>query len=205
MFGKDYFSRIMPRIFAFISDTDTKRVPQVYRRAASFTISRILSQDETFAHQDVASAMLISAIHQPLLHFTPNVLMSTDEREQPSDVESNAIPLLHPSSVISVITTLLSNADPSPSFVDKLLRPIIPSLYSLLESLQKRSAVDPVLKERVSGILTTWLRISSSQDVLAMLWKIIHGERQFWQVDVAGEIRNIERQVAVFSRFCYNV
>ncbi|CAK5275656.1 unnamed protein product [Mycena citricolor] len=134
---EDYFSATTPRLLDLLSD----RVPVAFRRAAAFSISRMLSMS--------AASVVLASIHPSFLSFHPSV---------------------SPRIMLSTITSLLTNTDPSPSLVSSLLFPIASALYSLLYHVDQLKTSDPSLKETLQGHLATWARLTETTEVVAVLW-----------------------------------
>lgn len=89
------------------------------------------------------------------------------------------------SEVISLMSSLLVNADPSPAMIHLLLSPIIVPLYSLMSFLEdRRGAIlnEPTLRELSRGLVLTWGRVAGSQDVTKGWWNIIQGTGG-WGID----------------------
>ena len=95
------------------------------------------------------------------------------------------------------IEVLLTNTDPSPTFISTLFSPIVPSLYALLSHLEGARTSDPLLRESLKGFLDTWGRLVGNTEVLDTLWKIVDGEGGVWRVDVAGSISRTEKYVSL--------
>ena len=94
---------------------------------------------------------------------------------------------------ISTLQTILINADPSPALLSTVFTPIASALYVILGCLDSKKTVDPALKETIKGLLGTWSRIVSAQEVEEVCWNIIEGEGGYWNVNIAGEITQMER------------
>ncbi|KAJ7228683.1 hypothetical protein GGX14DRAFT_345713 [Mycena pura] len=155
-----YFSTITPRVLELLSD----RAPPTYRRAAAFSVSRMLTMP--------ACSTVLSFLHPPLL--------STDSSSSPRVA-------------LSTITMLIANTDPSPTFISCLLSPILSALYSLSYHLDQVKTSDPNLKEMVQGLLGTWVRVIGITEGLAILWSVIDGEGGYWRVDLEGQITRLEK------------
>ena len=52
---------------------------------------------------------------------------------------------------------------------------------------------DPLLKESVNGLLATWGRVVVSMECFDNLWRVLEGAGGEWEINIAGEIRNVER------------
>ncbi|KAF7352810.1 RTP1-C1 domain-containing protein [Mycena venus] len=155
-----YFSTITPRVLELLSD----RAPISYRRAAAFSISRMLAMP--------ASSAVLSFLHPPLLAVSP------------------ASP---PRAALATIMTLVTNTDPSPALISSLLSPIVSSLYSLLYYLDQVKTSDPSLKELLRGLLGTWGRVIGATEAYAILWSVIDGQGGEWSVDLEGQITRLEK------------
>ncbi|KAJ7095353.1 hypothetical protein B0H15DRAFT_775607 [Mycena belliarum] len=155
-----YFSTIVPRILELFSD----RTPLAYKRAAAFSVARMLEMP--------ASSTVLSFLHPPLLS-----IQSTSP----------------PRAALSTIMMLLTNSDPSPALISSVLSPIVSTLYSLLLYLDRVKTSDPSLKEMLRGLLGTWGRVVGATEALAVLWSVIDGQGGEWQVDLEGQITRLEK------------
>ena len=155
--------------------------PATYRRAASFSISRML--DSEFSHRQLVSSLVSPIIHHPIMH-PPKAEPSEGNPEG-----SHSVAPPTPSTALSILAILLLNTDPSPVFITHALSPIVPALYALIFHLDTMRASDPVLKESIKGLLATWGRVVETQDGVNTLWSVIRSERIYWEVDVSGNIR----------------
>ncbi|EGN93069.1 hypothetical protein SERLA73DRAFT_163744 [Serpula lacrymans var. lacrymans S7.3] len=192
---EEYFNIILPRIVALVSNDS----PPTYRRAACLTISRMLASDTEFPfpHQIFASSIALPILHDPLVYLTsdiPDIIAkrippSPDAHTSFSEVSST------PGMAISTLLLLLLNTDPSPTFISNVLSPVIPTLYSLLYHLDQTKLSDPVLKESIKGLLTTWGRVIDRKEGLDIMNNILRGDRIGWQVDVTGEVKRVDWQV----------
>jgi hypothetical protein len=54
---------------------------------------------------------------------------------------------------------------------------------------------DPLLKESMRGLLGTWGRVVVSSECFDNLWRVLEGAGGNWEIDIAGEIRRVERCV----------
>ena len=104
--------------------------------------------------------------------------------------------LLSTTECISTLQTILVNTGPSPALLSTLLTPIAPALYGILAYLESKKTAKPTLRESVKGLLGTWSRIVSAQEVEEACWNIIKGEGGYWKVDIAGEIIQTTRYFA---------
>ncbi|KAF9462618.1 hypothetical protein BDZ94DRAFT_1366131 [Collybia nuda] len=161
----------VPSTLSFLAPME----PAVHKRVASFSISRMLSNDGTFKHQHIASPIILNILHHP---FQDNHLES-----EPS---FNSNPLYR-------LITLISNTDPSPVFISALLTAIFPCLYSVLYNMDQAKTSDPNLKESLRGILITWGKIVDKSEGCVSLWSILGSGEALWKLDLDGQIRKYER------------
>ncbi|KAJ6613487.1 hypothetical protein B0H10DRAFT_1805501 [Mycena sp. CBHHK59/15] len=154
-----YFSTITPSVLELLSD----RAPLAYRRAAAFSLSRMLATP--------ASHAVLSILHPPFLSI------------------NSAWP---PRAALSTIMLLITNSDPSPSLISALLTPIISALYGLLYHLDRVKTSDPSLKEMLRGLLGTWGRVIGVAEALVVLTSVIDGQGVYWRVDLDGQITRLE-------------
>ncbi|KAI6047223.1 hypothetical protein EDC04DRAFT_2622339 [Pisolithus marmoratus] len=174
-----YFATVVPGILRILSED----VPAMYKRAASFSIAQML--DPEFSHKKCVIAQVLPIIHHPL---RPSISQRTGvSQSQLSTVTSDGS--TRPIQALSIIRTLLLNSDPSPAFITLILSPILPYLYALLYYLDKTRTSDPVLKDLVIALLTTWGRVVECQEGIEQLWSILQGQRISWQTDDTGDVR----------------
>ncbi|KAJ7276373.1 hypothetical protein B0H12DRAFT_1041351 [Mycena haematopus] len=155
-----YFSTITPRILELLSDS----APTSYRRAAAFSLSRMLTMP--------TSSVVLSFLHPPFLAV--NSASS-------------------PRAALSTIMALVTNTDPSPTLISSLLSPIVSALYSLLYHLDQVKTSDPSLKEMLRGLLGTWGRVVGATEALAVSWSVIDGQGGEWRVDLEGQISRLDK------------
>ncbi|KAF9055058.1 hypothetical protein BDZ89DRAFT_1055678 [Hymenopellis radicata] len=167
MDAKVYYSAIVPKIFEFLSSSSPEnKVPAPYKRAAAFTISRMLTTD---AHEGAAKAVII-----PLLKDPFHVISARTTSFAASDC-------------LVILTTLITNTDPSPTLISTLLSPSVPAFYSLQQHLEQKKASDPSVLERVRGLLQTWARVVETSECVGILWSIVvGGEQDGWHADLEG-------------------
>lgn len=150
--------------------------PPAHRRAAAFSISRLLAEGSKSREETLG--ILLPQIHRPLLQVTgPLAADFIAEQER-----------LSTATCILTLQAILINTDPSPALLSTVFTPIAPALYAILSCLESKKTTDPALKETIKGLLGTWSRIVSEQEVEQTFWAIIDGEGGYWKVDVAGEI-----------------
>ncbi|KAI0698516.1 hypothetical protein C8T65DRAFT_660439 [Cerioporus squamosus] len=170
MKAEEYCRTVIPRMLLLVSVED-RALPPAHRRAIAFSLSRILTSDDNPTLQSVASEIALAMLHDPILRGTGELSVSASLR---------------------IIEVLLTNTDPSPTFISTLFTPIVPSLYTLYSHLEGAKASDPLLRETLKGFLETWGRLVGSTEVLDTLWTIIDGEGGAWRADVAGSISRTE-------------
>ena len=153
--------------------------PPTYRRAASFSISRML--DAGFLHRPLVSSLVSPIIHRPILHGSK--VDSSQDGHPPAAPPT-------PTTALSMLTILLLNTDPSPAFITSVLSPVVAALYALIFHLDITKASDPILKESVKGLLATWGHVVEMQDGVSTLWSVIRSERIYWEVDFSGNVKH---------------
>jgi len=156
-------------------------VPATYRRAASFSISRML--DPGFLHRPLVSSLLSPIIHHPIMHGSKADSSQGNQPGLPSAPPT-------PTAALTMLTILLLNTDPSPAFIANVLSPVVPPLYALIFHLDTTKTSDPVLRESVKGLLATWGRVVEMQEGVNTLWSLVRSERIYWEVDISGNIRH---------------
>ncbi|KAI0262307.1 hypothetical protein BC834DRAFT_828992 [Gloeopeniophorella convolvens] len=176
---QEYFRSIVPRLIDVLSSKT--KVSPAYIRAASFSLARMISVDSNAKHHALVSNILFSSLHNPLLLATPNQLLPGDP------------PILSPVDASQVIQVFLTNTDPSPTLISTVLSPIATALYALLGALARIKATDPTLRESVRGLLITWGRVVSADEAVAVLWACVEGQGGEWAVDVAGNVKRVEK------------
>ena len=182
-FHQVYFEHVIPRIIMLLSD----KSPPAFRRAASFTISHMLCEGNSPTLLPVKRSIILDLLHEPLQNTQGDIDgLELQQLDQLSPKYKNH---LRPEVVLKVLLTLLSNADPSPSFISELISPILSPLYSLLFHLNKVKTSDPYLKESLQNVLVTWGKIVTCSEGLETLWSIIKGgQKEGWKVDLEGRI-----------------
>ncbi|KAI1789539.1 hypothetical protein LXA43DRAFT_1075305 [Ganoderma leucocontextum] len=170
MTAEEYSKTVIPRILLLLSLAD-RALPATHRRAIAFSLSRILTNDDNASLQKASSDIVLSILHDPILHGTGE---------------------MSPDASLHTIQVLLTNTDPSPHLISTVFTPIVPSLYALYGYLEGAKASDPVLRESLKGYLETWGRIVGSAEVISTLWRIIDGEGGNWRVDITGTISRAE-------------
>lgn len=147
-----------------------------YRRAAAFTIYRAIVPQKPAPNQTYASSTVLEMLHKPLLE-------SVDALDQQKPEPA----ALAPHEALSALTILLSNTEPSPTFIPRILSPVASALYSLLYDLDQVKTADPRLKESVIGLLVSWGKIVDEAEGSKTLWSIVEGDKDSdWKFNMEG-------------------
>ncbi|SJL02270.1 uncharacterized protein ARMOST_05596 [Armillaria ostoyae] len=201
---KDYYRAIVPRIIMLLYN----EAPASYKRAAAFTISRMLATDGSSSHHEAARGIIMPLLHGPLLHVStlsePNSLVQPiSPLSQPGPSVSSSE--LNPNTALTALSTLITNTDPVPTLIATLLSPVISSLYSLLEHLEHVRTSDPTTRETVRSMLETWGRVVEKDEGTRIIWNIVRNEGSDtgWKVDLEGRIYQVDKEkksgLAVFT------
>lgn len=168
---KDYISIIVPQLLEIlvpVSVSDSRYVNSVgspsHRRAAAFTISRMMSRKAT---SGVATPLLRHFLCEPFLH-------SISRRAETTISKTKSV-----SQAVLLLSVLVSNADPSPAMIHLLLSPIIVPLYALVQFLEERpgAVLNQVsARELVRGLVSTWTRVIAPKDAVEGWWDIVTGK-----------------------------
>lgn len=176
--AEDYFCSVVPCLVGLLKT----KVSPAYVRAASFSLSRMITTEGNVRYHSLVSGVLLSSLHDPILLVTPD--LSTSEENK----------ALTPVEAIQVIQTFLTNTDPAPNLVSTILSPIVTSLYALLGALARVKIADPTLRESVRGLLVAWGRVVPTDEAVAILWACVDGQGGEWVIDIAGGVRRVEKQ-----------
>ena len=172
---QEYFSLIIPRVIHLLSSN----MPASHKQAASFTIYRAIVPKKPAQHQD-ASSIVLAMLHDPFL-----LLVDSSEQRLANTIE--------PSEALSSIITLISNTEPSPIFISKILSPILASLYLLSYNLAQYKTADPQLKASVNGLLLSWGKIVDQPEGVNVLWSILEaGQSSEWKYNTDGQLWRFE-------------
>ncbi|KAG9077312.1 hypothetical protein FRC06_008985, partial [Ceratobasidium sp. 370] len=159
-----YMRVVLPNLITLLSpinsELQSQSVPTSYKRAAAFTLSRMLT----------TSRALTLSIISPLLHGS--LLPSLGTASLAPSVPDT----------ISVLTTLFTSTDPSPLLAQTIIEPILVPLYNLSAHLDSQRVSDPMLKESTHGLIRTWARLVSRDEAITGLWNIVQGVGG-WSVD----------------------
>ncbi|KAK0461884.1 armadillo-type protein [Desarmillaria tabescens] len=193
---KDYYSATVPRILALLYH----EAPASYKRAAAFTISRMLATDGSSSHHEIARGIIMPLLHGSLLHVSTlsdeptGLIQPINPPSQPGPSVSSSE--LSPNTALTALSTLITNTDPVPTLIATLLSPVIPSLYSLLEHLEHVRTSDPTTRETVRGMLETWGRVVEKEEGTRIIWSIVQNEggEIGWKVDLEGLIYQVGKE-----------
>ena len=168
---QEYFSLVFPRVIHLLSSS----IPASHKQAASFIIYRAVMPEKQTQYQD-ASSTVLAMLHDPFLK-----LLDLSEQKPANTME--------PSEALSSISTLISNSEPSPIFISKILSPILPSLYLLSYTLARYKTADPQLKASISGLLLSWGKIIDRPEGINVLWSILEGgQNSEWKYNTDGQL-----------------
>ncbi|KAH8118805.1 hypothetical protein DFH11DRAFT_1569390 [Phellopilus nigrolimitatus] len=197
-----YYPRVITRLLHLLTPAMEQKTPPAHKRAAAFALSRMLTtapKDGT-ADRDIRRRIvawcLLDSFHPSSTSSDPDQEagdLGLTEEEAKARVLAKEGLVVSPSDAVPTLSTILTNTDPSPDLITALLQPIIPQLFSLLEHLRVSKTADPTMRETVEGLLSTWARAASKEEVVAALWKVVEGEGYDWRVDAAGELFVTER------------
>lgn len=155
------------------------------KRVAAYAISRMLSTDDSFPHQQLISKIVFSIIHRPFFELP--------KEELEPEAYSTPLPQHTPSGALATSITLISNIDPSPTLISAILSPITSTLYSLLYYLDQTKTSDPNLKESIRGLLVTWGKIVGTQEGIDVLWSTVESDEGGWDVDLDGQVCKVDK------------
>ncbi|KAF8524594.1 hypothetical protein BU17DRAFT_74714 [Hysterangium stoloniferum] len=172
-----YFESMIPRVLALLLPSASEQTPSSHKRAAAFTLSRMLSSN--FQHNSITSDILLPILHRPFL-----------SPPSPGETEASEATILHltPIDSLRTIETFLLHTDPSPTGLSTLLTPILPELYTLLSMYHASKIADPNIKESLQAMLNTWGRVVNSLDAVAGIWKIVSGFGGNWEINPEGSL-----------------
>ncbi|CAA7259732.1 unnamed protein product [Cyclocybe aegerita] len=168
---EEYYWAIFPRVIGLL----TSGAPTPYIRAAAFTVYRAVVPEKAGPHYTIASSTVLALLHGPFLQSVGIPLKEAD------------MPSLNPKRALASMMVLLTNTEPSPVFVSRMLSPVVPALYLLFFDLQQCKTADPQLKESVMGLLKSWGKITDPIEGSPILWSIIEGGKENeWKFDLEG-------------------
>lgn len=158
---------MIPRLFVLLRHEmdaqDTVQIPPAHKRAAAFTLSRLLALD--FRHARISRAIILRTLHLPLLSAGP-----------PS---SYTVPAPH--EALNLLIAFVSRMDPSPPLFSAVLSPIVPALVTLLEHIGRTRTTAPELRESVRGVLLAWGRVVPQDEATERLWAVVQGAGAAWE------------------------
>ncbi|KAK2466187.1 hypothetical protein APHAL10511_001829 [Amanita phalloides] len=179
---QDYCGPIVYQLLSFLSGN----VPPMHQRAAAFTVSRVLASDSTMPHLEDCARNLLACLHGKLSQASN----SSQGTETNHLWHLNALP---PSTALSALITLITNMDPHPASITRLISPIISELYSLLYHFDNIKTSDPELRESLRGLLMTWGKIVEKSEGLDRFWSIFQADEIHWNVDINGDIQRTDK------------
>ena len=123
-----------------------------------------------------ASSIVLTMLHDPFLKLVDF------SKQRPANT-------MEPSEALSSISTLISNVEPSPIFISKILSPILASLYLLSYNLAQYKTADPQLKASVNGLLLSWGKIVDKPEGINTLWSILEAGQDYeWKHNSDGRL-----------------
>lgn len=88
------------------------------------------------------------------------------------------------------------NAEPSPTFVTKLLSSLIAPLYRMSYDFSRFKTADPQLRESILSLLKSWAKIVDENEGTSVLWALSENDDEGeWRFDVEGNMWKAPRQV----------
>ncbi|KAF5321604.1 hypothetical protein D9619_000281 [Psilocybe cf. subviscida] len=164
---EDYYKDVFGQICKIL----VSEAQVAYRRAAAFAVYRAVvpQNDKAGPHQAIARAIVLSMLQQPFLDPSESSLSATD--------------------ALWLLTILISNTEPSPTFISLVLSPLISALYGVSYDLDQRRTSAPQVKESIIGLLKAWGKIIDDGEGTDVLWHIIEGGKEWeWSVDLEGNL-----------------
>jgi hypothetical protein len=179
---EDYYKDVFGQIAKIL----VSEAQVVYRRAAAFAVYRAVvpQNDKAGPHQAIARSVVLSVLQKPFLDPSESSLPAAD--------------------ALWLLTILISNTEPSPTFISLVLSPLIAALYGLSYDLDQRRTSTPQIKESVAGLLKAWGKIIDDTEGTDVLWRIIEGGKDWeWSVDLEGKLSRERRcvHIAILQTF----
>ncbi|KDR83776.1 hypothetical protein GALMADRAFT_236141 [Galerina marginata CBS 339.88] len=176
MNAQEYYRLIFPRVLKSLTSHFV-----THRRAAAYTFYRAVVPQKASLHQPRASVVL-EILHSPFI-----------DRQHIENQQISRQPVIWPREALLSLTNLVSNTEPSPLFISKILSPIVSSLYLLSYDLEQIKTVDPSLKESITSLLIAWGKIVDQTDGTNILWSIIrNGKDGQWKLNLEGQFWKIK-------------
>ncbi|KJA30045.1 hypothetical protein HYPSUDRAFT_125960 [Hypholoma sublateritium FD-334 SS-4] len=175
MKSEDYHQVIFPQVLAILTNDARPN----YKRAAAFAIFRAIVPQVIRQNTSSAASVVQDILHRPL-------------RDAP---EQHSEQTLAAHDALWSLTVLISNTEPSPAFISRLLSPVIPDVYALLFDLGSHRLADPQVKESVTGVLLSWGKIIDRVEGTNTLWSVIEGGRDYtWKFGLEGNFWKLKSQ-----------
>ncbi|PFH46324.1 hypothetical protein AMATHDRAFT_155621 [Amanita thiersii Skay4041] len=187
---EDYCKSIVPQLLTLLSVNSVS----LYKSAAAFTISRMLSADPPAPLDELSASLILTNLHEPFYQAKAEPLNQ--------NIEQKLLPKLSTltaSGALEILITLVANMDPLPSLFSKLLSPIFPILYSLLYFLEKTKTSDPGIKESLRWTLISWGKIVDTTEGVCAFWCIKSESQAFWGIDSENNLQRLKRSDRVSS------
>lgn len=151
-----------------------------FKQAAAFVIFRAIIPSNPSNGDPSASTYVLGTLHRPFLEASEDQVELT----------------LSPHDSLWSLTVLISNTEPSPTFISQLLSPIIANLYALSYDMARNKLTDPQVKEYVSGLLLSWGKIVDREEGSDILWSIIENGKDYdWKCGLDGKIWRVNMLV----------
>lgn len=192
----EYFARVVPALIDTVApgftslrskDAVSTPAPQGVVKAACFVIGQLLT-----TQTDVGRSHVLPILHSA---FKPSSGPQTSAAPTEDSLDAVVMPSTRISQATAFLTTLILNADPSPSLHAALVIPILPQLISLWLFLRS-SLADPVLRGEVEGLVAAWVRTGDKATVAEGVRKAVEvleeghelSEGYYWARDDSGGI-----------------
>ncbi|KAI5118985.1 hypothetical protein M0805_001124 [Coniferiporia weirii] len=188
-----YYALIIPRLLFILSPGMNQKTPPSHKRVAAFSLSRMLTApaEGDDAEHDVQRCIVNWCLLDSLRTPSPeggDKKPAIEGLAKARDIAKQTL-IVTPVDAAMILSTILTNTDPSPELISVLLQPVVPQLYSLSEYLRGSKTADPAVRETVEGLLGTWARAADREEVVDTLWEVVDGGNLDWAVDDAGELR----------------
>ncbi|KAF4619552.1 hypothetical protein D9613_005233 [Agrocybe pediades] len=173
----EYYSSVFPRVIkTLVMDNRVS-----FKRATAFTIYRAIIPQNVSQKPSSNAEFVLNVFQRPFLDFTDPEMFQEKKY------------LLRPDEALSALTVLLSNTEPSPLLLSRLLTPIISELYLLSYDIDQVKTADPSLKESINDLLLSWGKIIDRDEGSQALWAIIEGGKAGqWHFNLEGRFWKTE-------------